>query len=286
MSSVIAQSNGDARTAISSKNEGRIQLSELYLSKPFDARTQIHLGLLDSTLFFDTGNIANNENTQFIASDFVNNPIIDFPDYALAMVVEHQFTQINTTRLMLSSTNGLADNPNRDYSSLFEVNSDDKGLFTILETEFSYQQSFFKLGAWMHNGDHQALDNTQETRLKNYGAYLTTAKTFGNQSVEFRAGTANEKVSSAAQFVSLAYQLSLNDWTLGSAYGMTKTSKFLTTPHRNIQEIEVYGRYQLTPYFSLTPSVQYFNNPFYNSNLVGTLPNDVWAMNLRANIAF
>lgn len=286
MASVIRQSNADAGTALSKNNQGRLQLSELYLSLPYEKNTTFHIGLLNSTVFFDTSLIGNNENTQFIASDFVNNPVIDFPDYALAGVVEYQFSAINTTRFMASSTNGLADNPNRDYSSLFEVNSDNKGVFCILETQWQTDNTLFETGAWLHNGDHRALDDANNKHLKNYGAYLTAAQSFGKQTMEMRAGIANERVSAAKDFVSLAYQIALRGWTLGTAYGYTEISKYSSMRHDAAQEVEVYGKHMIGKYFSLTLSVQYFKNPFHDSTVAPSLANEVWAANLRVNFAF
>ncbi|BBN59728.1 carbohydrate porin [Hydrogenovibrio marinus] len=286
MASVIRQSNADAGTALSKNNQGRLQLSELYLSLSYEKNTSFHVGLLNSTVFFDTSLIGNNENTQFIASDFVNNPVIDFPDYALAGVVEYQFSATNTTRFMASSTNGLADNPNRDYSSLFEVNSDNKGIFCILETQWQTDNTLFETGVWLHNGDHRALDDANNKHLKNYGAYLTAAQSFGKQTVEARAGIANARVSATKDFVSLAYQITLSDWTLGTAYGYTEISKYSSMRHDAAQEVEVYGKHMVGKYFSLTPSVQYFKNPFHNSTVAPSLANEVWAANLRVNFAF
>lgn len=286
MASVISQSNADAGTALSQDNHGRIQFSEFFLSAPVGANSIVHFGLLDSAAFFDTSNIANNENSQFIATDFINNPVIDFPDYALAGVIEHRFSTLNTTRLMISSTNGLADNPNRDYSSLFEVDDDNKGIFSILESKWEHNRRFIEIGGWLHNGKHQALNDTTEDNLKNYGAYLTAGTGYGSQSFEFRTGYANEKVSTATAFASLAYELSLRRWTLGSAYGYTKTSKFLMTRHGAIQEVEVYAKRMVGRRFSITPSVQYFKNPLYDQSAVSNISNEVWAANVRFNVEF
>lgn len=284
VASIFPQSNGDARTALSSNNQGRIQLSELYLSGDYSPETTLHFGLLNSSNFFDSGRISNDENMQFIASDFINNPVIDFPNYAIAGIVEHRVSKWNTTRLLLSSTHGLADNPQRDYSSLFELTKDDKGLYTELETEFADDNRFLTLGGWMHNGDHPALDDPSQTHLKNYGAYLTAGMKFGQNQFETRWGFANEKVSSAASFASLAYQYDWQSWVMGMAYGYTQKSKFSTTQF-NRQEVEVYGRYRFNRLIYLTPSMQYFDHPVYDTTQYH-FDNPVWVANLRLHIQF
>ncbi|MDG6773080.1 hypothetical protein QCB45_01965 [Thiomicrorhabdus sp. ZW0627] len=281
---VIGQSNADAGTALSRNDEGRLQLSEFYISVPLEFGSKVSLGLLDSTAYFDTSRITNDENSQFIASDFVNSPVIDFPDYALAVFIEHPFSLTNTTRLMISSTNGLADNPSRDYSSLFEVNDDTKGIFSILETQWHNEQGYIELGVWLHNGDHEALDNPESKRLKNYGAYLTGGRNLNNHKLEVRAGSSNERVSTASSFASIAYAYAAKEWTFGSAYGYTKTSKYLNRVHDNVQELEVYGRRQLGKHWSLTPSVQCFKHPLYEP--AGFNDDEIWTANLRANVVF
>lgn len=286
MASIISQSNADAGTALSQDNHGRLQVSEFFLTKPFSNASLFHIGLVDSTAFFDTGQIANDENTQFIASDFVNNPVIDFPDYALAGIIEHRFSKTNLTRLMISSTNGLADNPSRDYSSLFEVDDDKKGIFSILESKWQRNREFVEIGAWLHNGAHQALDDANKTNLKNYGAYLTAGTGFGEQAFEVRTGYANEKVSTATGFISLAYELNLRRWTFGSAYGYTKISKHLNNVKHSVQEVEVYGRRLIGKRFSITPSFQYFKNPLHNTNILPQISSEIWAANIRFNIEF
>ncbi|WP_024851202.1 hypothetical protein [Hydrogenovibrio kuenenii] len=286
MASAISQSNADARTALSSNNKGRLQISEFFLSTGLTNSTVFHIGLLDSTAFFDSSNISNNENTQFIASDFVNNPVIDFPDYSLAGIIEHRFSNTNITKLMISSTNGLADNPSRDYSSLFEINDDKKGIFSILESKWQSGREFFEVGVWSHNGAHQALDNATQTNLKNYGAYLTAGTGFGAQSFELRSGYANEKVSTATGFASIAYELSMRRWVFGTAYGYTKISKYITGRKHSVQEVEVYGRRMIGRKFSITPSIQYFKNPLHDTNIVPNISDEIWAANVRFNIEF
>ncbi|MBF6056952.1 carbohydrate porin [Thiomicrorhabdus heinhorstiae] len=286
IASVIGQSNADAGTALSQDDHGRFQLSELFVSVPFHSKFKVHMGLIDSTVFFDTARIANDENSQFLASDFVNNPVIDFPDYALAIAVEYPFSSINTTRLMISSTNGLADNPSRDYSSLFEVDDDQKGIFSILESQWQTGEGFIEIGIWSHNGDHVALDDPAQNKLKNYGAYLTAGASKANQAIEFRVGYSNERVSTATGFASIAYQFTGDDWTLGSAYGYTKISKYLHQPHESVQEVELYANRELVRNLSISPSIQYFNHPLYDNSIVSKISDDIWTANLRMHLVF
>jgi hypothetical protein len=79
----IPEANTDAGTALNRSGEGRIQVSELRLIWPIFQGSHVHLGLLDATGFLDVSQIANDENLFFLGGPFVNNPTIEFPDYAL-----------------------------------------------------------------------------------------------------------------------------------------------------------------------------------------------------------
>lgn len=187
---------------------------------------------------------------------------------------------------MVSSTNGLADNPNRDYSSLFEVNDDNKGIFSILESKWENNRTFIEIGGWFHSGKHQALNDSRQHNLKNYGAYLTAGTGYGDQSFELRTGYANEKVSIATAFASLANELSFRRCALGSAYAYTQTSKYLSPTHGGIQEVEMYAKRMIGRKFSITPLVQYFKNPLYDKTVLPTIANELWTANVRFNIVF
>ena len=284
---VLAQSNADSGSALNAHNEGRAQLSEIYVDFQATPKTKITAGLIDATAFLDSGLISNDENTQFIATTLVNNPIIDFPDYALGVVLEHTLSSHLFGRLLVSSSHGLADNPARDYSQAFEIGSDQKGLF--LDTEVSYQAQALQLssGIWMHTAPHEALNNPQNNDLKNYGAYLNAYHAFGKHALETRLSYANPEVSSGEAFWSLAYKYQNPKWIFGAGYSLIKTSNKVVDQRyqSNPQLVELYVSYPMFKYWNLTPSVQYFENAVYNQDN-WQLPNAIWTTNLRLSYLF
>lgn len=119
----IPEVNTDAGTALNRSGEGRIQISELRLTWPIFQGSHVHLGLLDATGFLDVSQIANDENLFFLGGPFVNNPTIEFPDYALGAGLDGGLTDNGKLcyAVILTSSNGLADNP--DVSSPVWISS-------------------------------------------------------------------------------------------------------------------------------------------------------------------
>lgn len=284
---LLPQSNSDAGSALDHRNQGRIQLSELFMTWQYSPQTEWSFGLIDATAYMDSGVISNDENTQFISAPLVNNPIIDFPDYTLGAVVKRDYGNYLVSRLLLSSSHGLADNPRRNYSQAFEIGQDDKGLFIDVEAGFETEKQSVALGGWMHTAPHQSLSDVNQTNLHNYGFYLNAYQNFGKHGFEGRLAYANPEVSSGELFASLTYQYQHTDWTFGSGYSWTKTSNRITDPlyRHDSQLLEIYLRYPLQHSFELTPSLQFFEQPDYNHDEV-QLDDFLWSANLRFSYAF
>ena len=82
VSTVIGESNADAGTALDEIRRGRVQISVLDYTHNWDATRSLTVGMIDASSYLDVSRIANDENTQFLGVSFVNNPTIQFPDYA------------------------------------------------------------------------------------------------------------------------------------------------------------------------------------------------------------
>lgn len=284
---LLPQSNADAGSALDSRNKGRIQLSEFFMTWQASPKTTLSTGLIDATAYMDSGVIDNDETTQFISAPLVNNPIIDFPDYTLGAVIQQEFNDNLYGRILVSSSHGLADNPSRNYSQAFEVGKDDKGMF--VDTEISYQtsESVMTLGVWMHTAPHQSLSDASQTNLQNFGAYLNAYQNFGQHSVEGRLGYANPEVSSGEIFTALVYEYQRAHWAFGSGYTWTKTSNHITDKRYrdNNQLLEIYVRHRMFDSFDVTPSLQFFEHPVYDYDEV-QLSKSLWSANLRLSYFF
>jgi len=87
-------------TGFGSLNEDAIgdqglEVSELwYQQEILDGMFKFKIGKVDITDNFDTNNVADDEETQFLAGIFVNNPTIEFPDYCFAATLWAQPTKL------------------------------------------------------------------------------------------------------------------------------------------------------------------------------------------------
>lgn len=117
----LPEANTDAGTALNASGDGRAQLSELAYEWIVSPGAELHLGLLDATGYLDVSRISNDENLFFLAVPFVNNPTIEFPDYAPAAAFSLDSRGwIPGTSVVVSGSHGIADNPGRGYRELLD----------------------------------------------------------------------------------------------------------------------------------------------------------------------
>ena len=91
VSTFLPDANNDVGSALDGKGQGRLQLSGLHFD--FEAgKGQWEGGLLNAADYIDASFVANDEKTQFLNSDFVNNPTIALPDYCLGLFYYHPAT--------------------------------------------------------------------------------------------------------------------------------------------------------------------------------------------------
>ncbi|WEJ61609.1 hypothetical protein [Thiomicrorhabdus lithotrophica] len=288
LSSTILDSNADSSSAIDHADNGRIQVSQLFYQSTHQNNKRFTIGLLDVTSFLDSSLIVNDENQQFITPSLVNNPVIDFPDYVIGLAYESNLVKNITSTVFISSTHGIADNQSRNYANLFEVQKDEKGLFSAAEIQYINQDWLINGGIWLHNGNHEALDDNTKIDLSNYGIYSNINRIVGNHTLGFRAGLANPKVSIASEFISLAYQYSTKQTIFGLGYSKIITSGFNEdeTLKNNQEMIELYSKYELNENLSLTPTIQLYKNPQIDTTLVKKVPNNLFNLSLRLNYQF
>lgn len=265
LSTQLVEVNADAGSALDRDNKGRLQVSELHYSHPFGENT-LTLGLLNPACVLDSSEVANDETRQFLSSHFVNNPTIAFPDYALGTCIHFEEGKTRPGfNLLLSSSHGLADNPNRSYSELVDVTATGKGLFIGGELYGTSRNSRWHLGVWTSTTEHVRLDDSGNTQ-ENYGAYLSIDQTFGDNKINLRIGAANEKVSETAGFISLAIETPVASHTLGIGIAKTMVSKAIQTDKDDTSQAEVYIRFDLHDKLHITPSVQQIQNSGFDNS--------------------
>ncbi len=263
VSSILPEANADAGSSLDKDRSGRVQISEFAYRLFMKNSQTLTLGLLDVTAYFDQSRIASDENSQFLGVSFVQNPTIEFPDYTLGIVYENYLSQQTILRAALTSSNGIADNPNVSYSQLVDITDKDKGAFTILSLSNKTEKWLFRGGIWSHTEAHGSLD---ENRLneKNYGAYFLSGYREGKHGINLRLGQSNENVSLAHRFFGLSYQYNKTPFVFGA--GAAKIFFSDNVPSgtwANTYHFETYLRYQINHRLYITADIQ----QLINSNL-------------------
>lgn len=284
VASLLGEANGDAGTALDKDGDGRLQVSELHYTQGF-AAGEITLGLLDVTGFLDTNAVANDETTQFLGASFVLNPVIEFPDYTLGGAYHQELGEDTSLSLVLTSSHGLGDNPDRSYSELFDVNDDGKGVFAAVEGGFPLAGAQVGVGAWLSSADHDRLDGSA-TDEDNYGVYSNIDFAVGEAMVNVRLGWADDSVSQGSTFIGVATEMPTSLAPLGLAIGRIGLADDAEAPGvDDITQAEAYLRFALNDQLQLTPSVQWISNTGFDSSDT-LLDDDQIVYSLRANYTF
>lgn len=288
VSTAVFDSNADSSSAVDHADNGRLQISQFFYQATLSKNTHLTIGLLDVTGFLDGSLIMNDENQQFITPSLVNNPVIDFPDYVIGLAYQTNLVKNINATVFVSSTHGIADNQSRNYANLFEVQKDDKGIFSAAEIQYKNQEWFINGGIWLHNGAHEALDDSTKVDLSNFGLYSNINRVIGNQTLGFRAGLANPKVSTASEFISFAYQYSSKKSIFGLGYTKIMMSGFHQdeTLKNNQEMIEVYSKLAFNDRLSFTPTIQAYKNPQIDTTFINKKPDELYNLSLRLNYQF
>jgi len=223
VSRLVGEANTDAGTALNRRRRGRVQLSEVRLVWPLASDFRAHGGLLDATGFLDVSRIANDENLFFLGVPFVNNPTIEFPDYALGVAMEGAISGPLRGAFTITSTHGLADNPNVSYSQLLDLNGDGKGVFAGGALRWVGPAGRVSVGTWVRSAAVPRLDGAGPDEV-NSGAFAVVGRTRGQHSLSFRTGIASGAVSAVRGFTGLTYLWARRPDAIGVGLGRSFSS--------------------------------------------------------------
>lgn len=279
VSGLLGEVNADAGSAYNANGHGRVQLSELNYTRQAGPGT-LTVGLIDATGPLDNSDVANDADTQFLATGLNNNPTIEFPDYTLGLFYQLAIGQQDGTLVLLAAaSHGLADGPHARYEALFDIDEEGRGTFLAAEWQQLHGWGVTRLGSWLHSGAHEA------DAGHNYGVYLSVDRQLGDAMLNLRLGAAREAASEAARFASLAAELAIADkLTLGTGIAWTGAAARLVDADDNLQS-ELYLRWQPSARLHVSPSVQYVRNSGFDGS--GTAVDaSVWVAGLRAGYYF
>ncbi len=281
--------NGDAAPRRS------IDVTELwYEQSMFDGTVLLRVGKMDLTggfechgcpVAFDTSAYANDENTQFLNSAFVNNPTIPFPDYALGVALLY-----NPVPWWYVSAGVVdAQNDSRETGFRTAFHKEDyffyiveTGIITELDSTNGPLPGTYRVGSWY---DPQPKANSDAS--KNYrddtGLYLSCDQLLTKENSDpqdsqglgtfFRYGYAHSKTNDITNFWSLGLQYQglldgRDDDVMGLGFAQGVFSDQASTTYTEDYEtaMELYYSAAVTPWLNISPSIQFVKNPGGNKS--------------------
>lgn len=268
VSALYPTANADAGSVLNKDGDGGIQISELnYTFQIKDDRT-LMIGLIDPSAWLDKSTIANDENQEFVNGNFKNNATIEFPDYTLGGVFHWSGSESRPeVSLVIASSDGKADLPDRSYQDLLKLTSDERGAFLGIDVGWLREKTSMRLGAWLRSDDHVVAGNPDDTDM-NYGVYGVLDWQSGRNAMNMRLGLANEDVSVATRFAAIAFQRETRLGQLGIGVARTVIADtFRQGDLDNTSAAELFFRVPVAGGKGhVTPSVQYVENPGFDSS--------------------
>lgn len=255
----LPAANTDAGTALGPDNRGRLQLSELRLGWNTGRGTGVHIGLMDLTGFLDVSRIANDENLFFLGAPFVNNPTIDFPDYVLGASIDARapWSPKVTIAAAVSSSHGLADNPDRSYGELLELGAPNKGAFFASRVRWVGERWRGAVGGWSDSSARSVEDPDGEDHGSR-GMFSVLGWASGVHAMNLRLGVAEGSSTGFTSFSGLTY---LGQWRQNAlGLGIARSGTPSAAAGGSLRQAEAFLRRHLLAVAFVTASLQWLSN--------------------------
>ena len=268
ISALYPTANADAGSVLNRDGDGGVQISEFNYTFYIGDDRRLMVGLVNPSAWLDRSRISNDENTQFINGSFKNNATIEFPDYTLGAVMRWLgSTARPEISLVIASSDGIADLPDRSYQDLLDLSTDDRGAFVGADAKWLRDRTTIRLGAWLRSGDHEVSGSPGEFEA-NYGIYGVLGSHVGDNALNFRLGMANEDVSIATQFAAASYQRSTRIGLFGLGLASTRiANSFRQADLDDVASAEAFIRIPIGDSGAqITPSIQYVENPGFDAS--------------------
>ncbi|MDH3276285.1 MAG: carbohydrate porin [Gammaproteobacteria bacterium] len=268
VSAIYPTANADAGSVLDQDGDSHVQVSEFHYTFHMAGDRRLMVGLVNPSAWLDRSRITNDENTHFLNGNFKNNATIEFPDYTLGAVMRWLGSESRPeVSLVIASSKGISDLPDRSYQELLDISSNDRGAFVGADAKWLRDRRTFRLGAWLRTEGHPVTGRPDEFE-KNYGLYGVLGWQDTVNALNFRLGIANEDVSVATQFAAIAYERSTPIGLFGLGVSKTRISNsFLQENLDDIAAAEAFFRIPIgDSNGQITPSVQYVENPGFDAS--------------------
>ena len=278
-----------------------------YEQAMFDETLRFRFGKLDfgggfecrgCPVSFDGSAYANDETAQFLNNALVNNPTIPMPEMGLGAVL--YWNPIEWWYASIGAADAQADPRETGFRTTF-TNEDyffiaaETGVAPVLDNGRGPMPGAYRIGVWNDAQDKERFSDASIER-DDVGFYISADQMVYKEvegeedsqglGVFTRYGMANKKVNDIVDFYSLGVQYQgliegRDDDVLGVGYakGIFSDEAGFADAHESV--FEVYYNAAVAPWLSLTPSVQFVDNPG-GDNAV----DDAVVVGLRAQGAF
>lgn len=268
VSAIYPTANADAGSVLTRDGHAGIQVSELNYTFHFSDDRRLIVGLVNPSTWLDCSRITNDENTHFLNGSFKNNTTIEFPDYTLGAAMRWLGSERRPeVSVVLASSQGIADLPDRSYQDLLDISADSRGAFVGADARWLRNQTFVRLGTWLRSDDHAIAGATNDAEM-NYGAYGVLGWRSTEDAVNVRLGLANREVSVATRFAAVAYERSTPIGLFGIGIAQTRISNsFRQAELDDVTSAEAFFRIPVGDTTGqITPSIQYVENPGFDTS--------------------
>ncbi len=241
-----------------------LEMAELWYEHSFMAGKIITtVGKLDPVGYFDANEVANDETSQFLADQFVNNIAVDFPDYTYGLRLSWfpaDWFELNLGALESDS----------DYEDIFHDS------FLIAEAVFKTKirglVGNYRFYAWGNYGDHEKIRDPLQNSKNGQGFGLSFDQQLSENITGFcRYGQQTNDIYAIERAWSAGFQVAGRKWsreddTFGLAFGVAD----ITSAYRDIElrqngfgitpaekRIEAYYRFHVNDQLAISPDFQW-----------------------------
>ena len=247
---------------------------------------------------FDGSAYANDETAQFLNNALVNNPTIPMPDVGLGAVL--YWNPIEWWYASIGAADAQADGRETGFRTTFGGEdyffvAAETGVAPVLDNGNGPMPGAYRIGVWNDSQDKERFSDGVVEK-DDVGFYISADQMVykENEGEEdsqglglfTRYGMADKKVNDITDFFSLGMQYQgliegRDDDVLGIGYakGIFSTEAGYAATHESV--FEVYYNAPIAPWISLSPSVQFVDNPGGDSTV-----DDAVVVGLRAQGAF
>ena len=263
VASIYPTANADAGSVLDRDGDSHVQISEFHYTFNLANERSLMIGLVNPSAWLDRSDISNDENAHFLNGNFKNNATIEFLDYTAGAIMRWLGSESRPeTTLVLASSDGIADLPDRSYQELLDLSSDQRGIFLGADSRWLRNRTSLRLGAWLRTDKHAVAGRPGEME-SNYGIYGVLGWHSGQHAMDIRYGLANEDVSIATQFAAVAYERSTSNGLFGLAVAATRVANAqLQSGRSEVFSAEAFYRIPIADDIGhISPSIQLVQRP-------------------------